>query len=220
MDHMNVKRTAGIMLMLAFVMWTILIQCVDVRTIGPEGSAVGFASLNGWFHELTGVNWMLYSVTDWMGLVPVCCCMIFGMIGFVQLIRRRSLKRVDADLTALGVYYLAIILGYLLFEMIPLNFRPVLIEGRLEASYPSSTTLLVLSVMPTVIFHVKRRVKHSGIRNGLTALSAVFALCMVIGRLLSGVHWVTDIIGAVLLSTGMYLLYQSVVMGMERKKTS
>lgn len=42
--------------------------------------------------------------------------------------------------------------------MIPVNYRPVLIEGRLEASYPSSTTLLVVSVMPTLMFQAYRRV--------------------------------------------------------------
>ena len=41
---------------------------------------------------------------------------------------------------------------------------------------------------------------------------AVFSAFMVIGRLVSGVHWATDIIASVLLSAGLFMLYQSAVL--------
>lgn len=148
---------AGILLLVGFSVWTFLIQMVDVQPIGPNGSSVGFAALNGWFHQLTGVHWMLYTLTDWLGLVPIFVCLIFAGMGFVQLVQRKSLLKVDLDIILLGVYYVFVIFGYLLFEMMPINYRPVLIEGFLEASYPSSTTLLVLSVMPTLYFQAQRR---------------------------------------------------------------
>ena len=132
-------------------------------------------------------------------------------MGLVQLVKRRSLLKVDRDILLLGAYYLLVIAFYLIFEMIPVNYRPVLIEGRLEASYPSSTILLVLSVMPTLMFQANRRVSNVIIRKAVAVFVIAFSTFMLIGRLISGVHWATDIIGSVLLSAGLYILYHSVV---------
>lgn len=204
--------SVGILLLTAFAVWTFLIQTVDVQQIGPRQSAVGFATVNGWFHRLTNVHWMLYTLTDWLGLVPIVVCLLFACVGLAQLVQRRSLLKVDLDILLLGVYYVLVIFAYLLFEMIPLNYRPVLIEGILEASYPSSTTLLVLSVMPTLHFQAERRLKNSALRHGIKVLTVLFSVFMVVGRLLSGVHWLTDIVGAILLSGGLFLLYKASVL--------
>lgn len=204
--------SVGILLLAAFAVWTFLIQTVDVQQIGPRQSAVGFATVNGWFHRLTNVHWMLYTLTDWLGLVPIVVCLLFACVGLAQLVQRRSLLKVDLDILLLGVYYVLVIFAYLLFEMIPLNYRPVLIEGILEASYPSSTTLLVLSVMPTLHFQAERRLKNSALRHGIKVLTVLFSVFMVVGRLLSGVHWLTDIVGAILLSGGLFLLYKASVL--------
>ena len=205
------KMLTGIGLIVVFALWTVLIQYVDVQAVGPNETNVGFASFNVWFHQLTGVHIMIYTITDWLGLVPIFICMCFGVLGLVQLVKRRSLLRVDSDILLLGIYYVIVIACYLIFEMIPINYRPILIEGRLEASYPSSTTLLVLSVMPTLIFQVYRRVENSLIRKATVVVVIAFSAFMVIGRLISGVHWATDIIGSVLLSVGLFMLYFSVV---------
>ena len=207
----------GIGFLGAFILWTILIQCIDVQEVGPNGTKIGFAAFNVWFHRLTGVHMALYTVTDWLGLVPIFICLCFGVLGFSQLIRRRSLFRVDPDLLLLGVYYVLVIMAYLLFEMIPINYRPILIGERLEASYPSSTTLLVLSVMPTLIFQMKRRSSNLSLKAA-TLFASVFSVFMVIGRLFSGVHWATDIVASVLLSTGLYMLYRASVQFSDRKK--
>lgn len=216
----NGKREwlVGSMLILAFAVWTILVQIVDVQPIGPQGTEVGFASVNRWFHKLTGVHMSLYTITDWMGLIPVFVCMIFGGIGFVQLVKRRSLFRVDYDILCLGIYYIIVIFNYLIFEIIPVNYRPILIEGFLEASYPSSTTLLVLSVMLTLSFQVKWRVKKAALKNSICILESLFSAFMVIGRLVSGVHWLTDITGAVMLSAGLFCIYKAVVLRFYREE--
>lgn len=191
---------------------------VDVQAVGPNGSKVGFATFNIWFHQLTGVHWTLYTITDWLGLVPIAVCLCFGCLGLVHLIKRRSMFKVDADILLLGGYYILVILGYLFFEMAPINYRPVLIDGFLEASYPSSTTLLVLSVMPTLIFQIKRRSHNKTVKKIVTGFVVLFSAFMVIGRLISGVHWATDIIGSVLLSFGLFMLYQSAVTATDMRK--
>ena len=208
---------SGAVLILAFVLWTLLIQTVDVQRVGVNGTNVGFAAANTWFHRLTGVHMGLYTVTDWLGLVPIAVCMGFGILGLTQWIRRKSIAKVDRDILLLGGYYILVILGYLIFEMIPINYRPILINGAMEASYPSSTTLLVLSVMPTLLFQVSRRTKEQTVRRITAAFVVLFSTFMVTGRLVAGVHWLTDIVGSVLLSAGLYSLYRAAVLAMDHK---
>ena len=205
----------GVGLLLAFVLWTVLIVKADVRPVGVNGTNVGFAAVNTWFHRLTGVHMGIYSLTDWLGLVPIAVCIGFGGLGLSQWIRRKSLLKADRDILLLGAYYILVILGYLIFEMIPINYRPILIDGAMEASYPSSTTLLVLSVMPTLLLQVNRRAKRRTVRRTTAALVVLFSAFMVIGRLICGVHWLTDIVGAVLLSGGLFCLYRAAVLALE-----
>lgn len=209
----NGKRllTAGVALLAAFILWTIQIQCVDVRPAGQNGTNIGFATFNLWFHRLTGVHMAVYTLTDWLGLVPIAVCLGFGGLGLMQLIQRRSLMKVDQDILLLGAYYILVIFGYLFFEMVPINYRPIPIDGVMEASYPSSTTLLVLSVMPTLAFQIDRRASRPAVRGVTRAFAIVFSAFMVIGRLVSGVHWATDIVGAVLLGAGLFAVYRGAV---------
>ena len=198
----------GIVLVAAFALWTVAIRLIDVQNAGPLGSEVGFATINVWFHRLTGVHMLIYTITDWLGLVPIIICMCFGVLGLVQMIHRRSLLKVDSDILLLGAYYVVVILGYLLFEMVPINYRPILIDGNLEASYPSSTTLLVLSVMPTLKYQADRRIRNMAAKQAIAKFVIVFSVFVVIGRLISGVHWITDIIGSVFLSSGLFMIYR------------
>lgn len=207
----------GVAWIVVFALWTALIQCVDVRPVGQNGTNIGFAALNVWFHQLTGAHMAIYVVTDWLGLVPAFICIGFGVAGLIQLVKRRSLKKVDMDLILLGIHYVLVIFAYLIFEMIPINYRPIPIEGIMEASYPSSTTLLVLSVMPTLKFQVDRRARHSRFRAATGAFAIVFSLLMVAGRLVSGVHWFTDIVGAVFLSAGLFMIYRGAVILTDKK---
>ena len=208
MEKKNKKRLVlGAGLVVAFVLWTVLVCFVDVRTVGPEGSSVGFATLNGFVHELTGVNWLLYTVTDWLGLVPIAVALGFAILGLVQLIKRKSLWKVDHSILALGVFYIVVMAAYLFFEVVVINYRPTRIDGYLEASYPSSTTMLVMCVMPTAAMQLNVRIKNTVLRRCAVITIVAFTAFMVIGRLVSGVHWITDMIGGALLSAGLVTMY-------------
>ena len=208
MEKKNKKRLVlGVSLVVAFVLWTILVRFVDVRAIGPEGSSVGFAALNGFVHELTGVNWFLYTITDWLGIVPIAVALGFAILGLVQLIKRKSLWKVDHSILALGVFYIVVMVAYIFFEVVVINYRPTLIDGYLEASYPSSTTMLVMCVMPTAAMQLNVRIKNTVLRRCAVITIVAFTAFMVIGRLVSGVHWITDIIGGALLSAGLVTMY-------------
>ena len=197
-------------MLLAFLLWTAAIQLVDVQAIGPQESAVGFATINQFVHNLTGVQMSLYTITDWLGLVPLVFVMGFALLGLIQWIKRKHLFKVDYNILILGGFYIVVMAVYVLFEMLVVNYRPVLINGYLEASYPSSTTMLVMCVMPTAIMQFNARIKNNVLKRFVASAIIAFIVFMVIGRLVSGVHWFTDIIGGALLSTGLVLMYRAI----------
>ena len=208
MRNKNRKKFYGaVCLLLAFGLWTTALCAVDVQPIGPMGSAVGFAKLNGAFHELAGVHMSLYVLTDWLSLIPLGFVMGFALLGLGQWVQRKHLLKVDRSILVLGGFYAVVMAAFLFFEKCVVNFRPVLIEGTLEASYPSSTTMLVMCVMPTAIMQINERVESRRIRKFAVWGMRAFTVFMVLGRLLSGVHWLSDIIGGALLSAGLVLLY-------------
>lgn len=199
--------TLALCLLALFLLWTAVVRGVDVQAVGPQGSKVGFAALNTWFHRLTGEHMALYTLTDWLSLLPLGIAAGFGVLGFVQWIKRKALRKVDGSILVLGGFYAVVLAVYALFEVVVINYRPVLIEGVLEASYPSSTTVLVLCILPAAALQLRERIQNPTLRRVLVAALLLFAALMVLGRLLSGVHWLTDIVGGMLLSGGLVALY-------------
>ena len=201
------RLITGVLFLAAFAVWTLLVKHVDVRAIGPNGTLVGFASINKYVHSLFGVNTVLYSVTDWLGLVPIFMAFSFAVLGLFQWIKRKSLLAVDKSILLLGVFYAFVAAVYIFFEFVIINYRPILINGCLEPSYPSSTTLLALSVMPTTLIQIKNRIKGYGLRVFIELIVVIFTAFMAIGRIFAGVHWITDIFGGAMLSCGLVRLY-------------
>lgn len=207
----------GLGLLVLFIIWTVALRFVDVGAIGPQGSSVGFATLNKAIHNITGVHMSLYTITDWLGLIPICFIMGFGILGLCEWIKRRNPFRVDYSLLTLGGFYIVVMAAYILFEIFVVNYRPILINGILEASYPSSTTMLVMCVMPTAIMQLNDRIKNRGLSRCCSWALCAFTAFMVIGRLLSGVHWVSDIIGGAIFSSGLVLIYYSIQLSGEKE---
>ena len=200
-------RAAG--LLAVFVLWTVLVCNVDVRPIGPAGSEVGFATVNKFFHDATGVNMNLYIITDWLSLIPLGIAAGFALLGLVQWIQRKKLMAVDRSILVLGGFYAVTVTVFALFEVLAVNYRPVLIDGVLEASYPSSTTMLVLCVMPTASMELCSRIRSEARKKWIRFLTGLFTVFMIGGRFASGVHWITDIVGSILLSAGLVKFYMA-----------
>ena len=199
----------GILLVL-FVLFTWSLTFMDVQPIGPNSSSVAYASINTVVHNLFGVNMTLYSITDWAGVVAIFVAIGFAILGMAQWIKRKHICKVDRSILALGVFYILVFGTYVFFELHVINRRPVLINGILEASYPSSTTMLAMCVLPTAMLQFHRLIRNQRVRKTVNFLCGLFTAFMVIGRLICGVHWFTDIFGGLLFSIAMVVLYCSV----------
>ncbi len=197
----------GDILLVLFVLFTWSLTFFDVQPIGPDGSSVAYASINNTVHNLFGVNMTLYNITDWAGVVAIFVTLGFAILGLVQWIKRKHILKVDSSILILGVFYIFVFGTYVFFEFHVINRRPVLINGILEASYPSSTTMLAMCVLPTAMMQFQRLIQNRKTRNAVNALCGLFTAFMVIGRLVCGVHWFTDILGGLIFSVAMILLY-------------
>ena len=200
----------SIFCLMAFVLLTVLLRLVDVQPIGPNGSSVGFATVNQIVHNFTGINWYFYYITDLLSIIPIFIVIGFAVFGLFQWINRKDIRKVDCDILLLGGFYIVVAAVYLLFETIVVNYRPVLVDGLLEPSYPSSTTILVLCVMSTALIQIDSRFGKSVLKKILLFTIVLFVFIMVTFRLISGVHWFTDIVAGALLSIGLVLLYKAV----------
>jgi len=204
-----IKFALGTSLFLLFIMYTLSLTFADIQPIGPRGSFVAYAGINKAIHELLGVNMTLYNITDAASVVAIFVAFGFALLGLCQWIKGRSIKRVDHSILVLGIFYIVVFGTYVFFEFNVINYRPVLINGLLEVSYPSSTTMLAMCVFPTAIMQFNRLIQNYRIKCAINALCTLFTAFMLIGRLLSGVHWFTDILGGLIFSIAMILLYSS-----------
>lgn len=208
----NKKRNfliSGILLLIA-ITFTILVKVVDVKQIGVNNSSIGFATLNQFIFETTGVNMIWYHITDWLGLIPVFMAIVYAFIGLIQLIKRRSIFKVDKEIILLGLYYIIVIALYVFFEKVIINYRPILMNSFLEASYPSSHTLMTICICGSSIL-INKKLFNNKITKVINYLSIIIITITVVGRLISGVHWFTDIIGGILISSGLLMTFYSLL---------
>ena len=208
-NNLFVSGISGLLVMLLIV----LVRFVDVRPIGPEGTSIGLSRLNGFFFRLSGVNILWYHITDWLGVAAILVAFLFAMAGFVQLIKRRSIFKVDREILALGCLYIVVIGLYVLFEIVIVNYRPIIMPDGIhpEASFPSSHTMLVCVIMGSAIMLIGKYVKEKRICRVLRGICAAIIGMTVIGRLIAGVHWFTDIVGGVLISIFLLSLFSEVL---------
>lgn len=199
---------------LIFIVYTLLVAFVDVKAIGPCNTEVGFASINGWFHSATNTSNVLYSISNYAGYISLLSVGIFAIVGIYELVKCKSFKKLDPRLYILAGFYVFLAFFYLLFEKIVINYRPVLMTGEItpEASYPSSHTMLVIGVMFTAVHQISYLLKNNARLRSILIICCYFLTVLtIVTRLLSGVHWLTDIIGGALLSFTLVLYYYAVV---------
>ena len=210
MNKKKRKIFISTILILLAVVFTILVKVVDVKQVGVNETSIGFATLNQFVFKSTGVNMIWYHITDWLGLVPIFMAMVYALIGLIQLIKRKCLFKVDKEIIILGLFYIIVMSLYVFFEKVIINYRPILMNVFLEASYPSSHTLMTISLCGSSVI-VNKKLFNNKTTKIMDILSVIIILITVIGRLLSGVHWFTDIIGGMFISIALLMTLYSII---------
>ena len=211
-DAAESRSTAVILTALAMI-FTILVKTVDVQAIGPNGSEVGFAAVNGAVANALGVKLFWYDVSETLGYLAILTCLFFAALGVYQLIKEKSLKKVDKRILALGALYAVTVVLYVLFDKVAVNYRPVLENGVLEPSYPSSHTVLSLVAFGSAFLLVRKYFIEEKPRRIIGAACLLLMILTVLSRLLSGFHWLTDIVGGLLIA-GALLAWFAFVLGL------
>lgn len=198
-----VKLISAIVFFVLFLGFTALVKFVDVQPVGPEGSLIGFAKLNIAVNHFFGWNSFCYYMTQIFGVLAILVALGFAVVGLVQMAKRKSIFKVDREILILGCFYVIVICFYVLFEKIVINYRPVIMEEGLEASYPSTHTLLILSIFGSAFMLLNQYIKNNTLLLICKIFAAAIIILTVVGRLICGVHWFTDIIGGILLSAAL-----------------
>lgn len=209
MDAKKRNIIASAFLSILAIVYTILVKFVDVQEIGPSNSKVGFATLNRFMFRTFGENSHWYHLTKYLGYIFILIIATYAIITLFQWIKRKSLFKVDKELIILGLFYVVVVLTYVLFEKVVVNYRPILMDDVLEASYPSSHTMITLCVCGSAIIINNKLFKNNSTRYINITLTFIMIL-MVVGRTLSGVHWFTDIVGGVIISSALLMIYYTV----------
>ena len=203
------KYLSAIFWGLCFIIFTILIKVIDVQPAGAEASLIGFASLNTAIFNMLGTNELCYKLTQCFGIIAIFTAGIFAVLGLIQLIQRKNLMKVDREILMAGIIYAIVIILYVLFEKLAINYRPLVLDEGLEASYPSTHTMLILTILGTAIPLAGKYIKNSKLSLCTKILCIAIMWLTVVLRLLSGVHWFTDILGGVLISLTLISLYKA-----------
>ena len=204
--------TAGIGFLLTVVLIA-LVRLVDVAPIGAQGTRIGLSHLNQFIFDLFGVNMLWYHITDWLGIAAILTAFVFAVTGLVQLIKRRSLLKVDRKILSLGGLYIVVIGLYILFENVIINYRPIIMPDNThpEASFPSSHTMLVCVIMGSAVMLINKYIKNKTLNKTLRAICFAIIGITIIGRLIAGVHWFTDILVGIMISVTLLSLYKEVI---------
>lgn len=199
----------GIVCLVLSILFIFAVTAIDVQAIGPNGTSVGFAGINGAVANAVGSNMIWYKITQLLGYLAIVIFAFFAICGVVQIVKRRSLFKVDQDLLVMAYMFIILFLLYILFDKIAINYRPMLMPGEtsLEASFPSSHTMLALCVFGTTWLFFKRRLGQGRAYNIIRIMMIVLMVVTIVGRLLSGAHWLTDIIGGILISGTLVSFY-------------
>ena len=206
----------GIGLMAAAILFTVMAAGVDVRPVGPNDSSVGLAGLNiafaeAFFADVPGVyksNAILFGISEFGGYLAILTALAFAALGVYRLIKRKSLFKVDYCILSMGVLFVVVGILYVMFNKFAINYRPVLeADGTLESSFPSSHTLLAVCIFVPAVFAAGRVIEDKRIAFIVSTILAFLAVLVVVCRLFSGVHWLSDMIGGLLYSAALVCVY-------------
>ena len=210
---MNKKKKnilISIILIIISILFTILVKIIDVQPIGVNETSIGFSTINKFIFNKIGTNLLWYHITDYLGIITIFIALTYTIVGFIQLIKRKNIFKIDKEILILGLFYIIVILLYIFFEKFIINYRPILIDNHIEPSYPSSHILMTLCICGSSII-INKKLYQNKFTKIMNILSIIIIILTIIGRLISGVHWFTDIIGGIIISTSLLMILYTTI---------
>lgn len=207
--------------LVVFVVWTVLVKVIDVQYVGAAGF-LGFYSLNTQINDFVqSQNTELFNkLTDVLMYIAISTLVPFAVVGLVQLIKRKDLKKVDSAIYIILAGYVAMVVIYLAFEIVKINYSPLSTAEELKASYPSSHVMIYSVMMGAAVLGL---LHFARMHDDLKLLINIFYMFSTFGmaalRLLSGQHYFTDIIGALLVSYTILFAVNSLYRYSKNEKT-
>lgn len=207
----KIQLISALVLFVCFLLLIVALKSLDVQTIGPESTKIGLATLNGKLRDFFGVHLFWRDLTDRLGIVAIFTALGFAVFAICEIIKRKSFKKVDSDIYILFAFYVAVVASYVFFKIFKINYRPILLGKKPEASFPSFHTMIVLCIMGTAISQFNKRIKNKILKITAITISVVIIAVTVAGRMVSGVHWFTDILGGLLLGCSLIAFYETAI---------
>lgn len=203
------KYTRAFFLLLVTAAFSLLAVIVDRQPIGPNGTSVGFSAINGAVANAFGYNALMAKISDVMMIISFLVVISFVVMGFMELIKKKSIMKVDKTILGLGILYVIVAIIYVAFKKIPVNYRPIIPPGEteLETSYPSTHTLIIATVMGSAMIAWERLLSNEKLVRVLKIAAVVVMVVGIGARLLAGVHWFTDIAAGILFSMTLITFY-------------
>ena len=175
--------------------------------------------MNDAIFEFFGFNQTWKTITDILLIGVLALVAVLAVCGLVQLIKRRSLKAVDAELTAMIPSLALVAVIYYVFEKVwILNYRPVLVNGLAEPSFPSTHALITTTVLGMLVFALPKYIKSRKLRVLIDVALIAVILVMAFGRVASGMHWATDALAGVIFGFDLALVYGGVLKMMKERR--
>jgi undecaprenyl-diphosphatase len=205
-----ISSATNFFVFLCMIFW---VKFLDVAAIGPENTSIGFSTINWWLHNLTGVNMTWYKVSNITGYLAIAFALAVWIIAIIQLIKRKSFAKIDKEIAWASILYIVLALVYFFFKVVVINYRPIIMPGDLhvEGSFPSSHTLFAWTIYTSLIFLIKKYVTKKNLKVILEILVWLIIAVTLVGRILSGAHWGTDILGGILIGNALVIGYSAIL---------
>ena len=201
-----------------FIVLIFALKIVDVVEVGPDSAQIGLSRVNIWFRNLwhydkeLGYSPFWYAFTKVLGWVSLAVCAFWAGLFVRDMILSGGFDGVGTDKNLAASFFLyvlaAIVFG--IFNLLVVNYSPVLVPGKTKPSpsFPSFYVLLSVIAWGSTAFHIADIFdEKKTLRFILTALCIAFILAGTFSCALCGLNWLTDIIGAILLGITLLFIY-------------
>ena len=213
---LNKYLIVGIVFIFLFLLLMILLN-FNKANLGETNTPVGLSSIN----KLFVTNYVdIYNSMSQVGLyLSFIIIAGFAITGFYQLIKRKSLFKVDLDIILFGVGVIVLIITWLLFDkVIAYNYRPIYVNKNLEGSFPSTHVLFTTFVLVSAFGISLNREKNNFYNLAILVIAILVITLTSLCRVLSGMHWATDVLGGLLLGLGYFFILYGIFKGLSKKE--